>query len=620
MTTCYRPKSRSIVYICDCEYKNVEALLKIVYREQLIDKVDGGSAQGSRIAILGGCVSINGRRVTNGGTEVALGDCVSVDLNKLDGLVLPANHRTGSNSRRRMTVKPEGVDLTWPQEDTLEMFTTSAMFEYYNRQSISLSPYLLKPLPLTIRVNRRHPMSELSEEILSVAYRCVRKLEFKGFVIDGDNRMDIPLAFAVDMRIECSPDILKFGQSIGLFTQQEISSMLPVIFLNLSDLINNPHEEHIIGDLCASPGSKTGQILDNISPRCTVIANDVDPSRVTRISQRLAHSRPLELITTCCDGTSLPLPRTKDDEIHFSKILVDAPCSGDGTVRKNPHKINRWHEGAANANSDIQFRLLEHSILSLANRGCDIVYSTCSMNPVENEAVVSKILMKYPDKVELVTDAWRDARVNLLPPVSVNGFRFPKNALIGRVMPRGAGRVNPTLGEVDESLLYGGFFLAKLRVIEQTVDYQKKPSIRFRPNLPRPNQWVETMCSRGIESLMVDDNIVQSAGLKSVYLDKNQQYRFWTMGFLSSISQMSSEERERLRCPSLKDLSVSAFTEMIDSGHGKRHEELLLSDPCLSGYTCEGCKCTIWMESNDEVSMTDINPVRKIHEYVCLAK
>uniref|UniRef100_A0A336KDT8 tRNA (cytosine(34)-C(5))-methyltransferase n=1 Tax=Culicoides sonorensis TaxID=179676 RepID=A0A336KDT8_CULSO len=192
----------------------------------------------------------------------------------------------------------------------------------------------------------------------------------------------------------------------GNISRQESVSMIPPLVLDV-------HSHHKILDMCAAPGSKTAQIIEALHndheggpPTGFVIANDVDNKRCYMLvhqSKRL--NSPCCLIVNA-DASVFPKLTVRNAEgkleyLKFDRILADVPCSGDGTMRKNPDIWTRWSIGQGNSLHGLQYRILKRG-LELLETGGRLVYSTCSLNPVENEAVISHMLQECEDSVELV--------------------------------------------------------------------------------------------------------------------------------------------------------------------------------------------------------------------------
>jgi len=174
--------------------------------------------------------------------------------------------------------------------------------------------------------------------------------------------------------------VLNALHETGRLTRQEASSMLPVLALGV-------RPGHVVLDMCASPGSKTTQIAEHLGDSGLVLANEVVNSRVNMLVTNVQRhgSRPMAVIHH--DGRHLP----RVPESGFDRILVDAPCTGSGTTRKNPDVWSRWLPSGGRSLHDLQVALLSKAS-ALLKPGGRIVYSTCSLDPVEDEAVVAEVL------------------------------------------------------------------------------------------------------------------------------------------------------------------------------------------------------------------------------------
>lgn len=205
---------------------------------------------------------------------------------------------------------------------------------------------------------------------------------------------------------------IKRENNIGSLTFQEEVSLLPPLLLKL-----NPDCKLL--DMCAAPGSKTLEALelmhaddhwDTIDgvPKLAnglVIANDNDARRVNNIL--VPRTRKLHtpcIVTTIGNSAKFPVLSSDDTSSnHFDRILLDAPCSGDGTMRKEPQIWKSWAVKNGLELHNIQFKLLCRAVTLLKVGGL-VVYSTCSLNPLENEAVVGAVLKKFHGVVTLDAD------------------------------------------------------------------------------------------------------------------------------------------------------------------------------------------------------------------------
>lgn len=147
---------------------------------------------------------------------------------------------------------------------------------------------------------------------------------------------------------------------------------------------------HLVLDMCAAPGSKTTQMLEKMNNDGVVIGNDVEWKRANTLAHRSKRCCSASAMITNFDANFFPwlsLPTF----YGFDRILCDVPCSADGTIRKNPRIWDTWSLQDGMAMHSRQLRILLHGMSLLKVDGL-LVYSTCSLNPLENEAVVSAAL------------------------------------------------------------------------------------------------------------------------------------------------------------------------------------------------------------------------------------
>lgn len=171
----------------------------------------------------------------------------------------------------------------------------------------------------------------------------------------------------------------------GLFYLQEPSAMVPVAVLD-------PQPGERVLDLCAAPGGKSTQIQSRMGSKGILIANDSNPSRVQSLSRNLERWGAQNTAVLC----ETPDRLSKHLGDFFDRVLVDAPCSGEGTFRSDPGEINKWSPGFIQRCSRIQDEILWFAG-KLVRPGGVLVYSTCTFNQDENEAVVARFLEKCPD-------------------------------------------------------------------------------------------------------------------------------------------------------------------------------------------------------------------------------
>jgi len=172
--------------------------------------------------------------------------------------------------------------------------------------------------------------------------------------------------------------------ALGYYYVQEAASMIPPLVLD-------PQPGEIILDMAAAPGSKTSQMSALMQNRGIIIANDIKGMRLAALGINLQRIGSTNTIITLMQGEQFARAG-----ITFDRILLDAPCTGTGTIRKSPKTILMWNPDMILRIAKLQHKLIETAWTCLKSGGT-LVYSTCSTEPEENEAIVSKLLIAHPD-------------------------------------------------------------------------------------------------------------------------------------------------------------------------------------------------------------------------------
>lgn len=228
---------------------------------------------------------------------------------------------------------------------------------------------------------------------------------------------------------------------LGYYYIQEVSSMMSALALDAQ-----PGE--FVLDVCASPGSKTTQIAAGMQNRGTLMANDIKIDRVAILSANLERCAVTNCVVTRLDGVGLCARLAKHDFL-FDKILLDAPCSGEGTLRSSPKTFIMWNPKVVDNMGRMQKKLLASALRCLKVGGV-LVYSTCTHAPEENEAVIDFALKNFPVEIERI----------FLPLHTRPGVdRWKNEHYDPRV--RACCRIYPQDNDSE------GFFVAKLRLKEE---------------------------------------------------------------------------------------------------------------------------------------------------------
>ena len=201
----------------------------------------------------------------------------------------------------------------------------------------------------------------------------------EGFWIERDDEDALPLGSTAE-------------HLSGLFYIQEASSMLPVAALFADGV-----EPVRVMDVAAAPGSKTTQIAAKMGNRGMLLANEFSASRVKVLHANISRCGISNTALTHFDGRvfGAALPEC------FDAILLDAPCSGEGVVRKDPDALKNWSLASNQAIAETQRELIDSAFYALRPGGT-LVYSTCTLNREENESVIAWLLARYPQEVEVL--------------------------------------------------------------------------------------------------------------------------------------------------------------------------------------------------------------------------
>ncbi|MCP1440761.1 16S rRNA (cytosine1407-C5)-methyltransferase [Erwinia persicina] len=252
-----------------------------------------------------------------------------------------------------------------------ELLPDSAEFE----QFIAFSQ---QPLRRSLRVNTLKISVEAFLALVEPYQWALTPVPWckEGFWISRDDADTLPLGSTAE-------------HLAGLFYIQEASSMLPVTAL----FAGSPAPERVM-DMAAAPGSKTTQIAASMSNKGVLLANEYSASRVKVLHANISRCGVSNTAIAHFDGRVFgpALPET------FDAILLDAPCSGEGVIRKDADALRNWSPESTEAIAATQHDLIDSAFHALKPGGT-LVYSTCTLNRSENQQVIAWLLARYPDAV-----------------------------------------------------------------------------------------------------------------------------------------------------------------------------------------------------------------------------
>jgi len=178
--------------------------------------------------------------------------------------------------------------------------------------------------------------------------------------------------------------------ALGYYYMQGAVSLVPVVALG-------PQPGEKVLDICAAPGSKTTQMGQEMRNTGVIVANDSNLKRIRALSSNTQKCGLINCVITGVDGRRFPNWAANT----FDRVLVDAPCTATGIIRKSWAAASSWTRRLARRISRLQRSLLLAGFDCLKPEG-EMVYATCSLSPEENEVNVSELLRARP-KAELLT-------------------------------------------------------------------------------------------------------------------------------------------------------------------------------------------------------------------------
>ena len=179
----------------------------------------------------------------------------------------------------------------------------------------------------------------------------------------------------------------------GVYYLQEASAMAPVALLD-------PRPGQWVCDLCAAPGGKSTQIAGRMAGQGLLLCNEIHPKRARILSRNIERMGVANAVVT----NAAPQLLAEKYEGLFDRVLIDAPCSGEGMFRKEEAAVTDWSQETVNMCARRQAEIMAAGA-RLVRPGGRLVYSTCTFSPEENEGVVSDFLNAHPEFVPETVDA-----------------------------------------------------------------------------------------------------------------------------------------------------------------------------------------------------------------------
>lgn len=340
---------------------------------------------------------------------------------------------------------------------------------------------------------------------------------------------------------------------IGKIYRQELVSMIPVHYLDTQ-------ENDSVLDMCAAPGSKSTQIIKHLKSGY-LVSNDVNRKRAEILKSHINNYNKFNILITNNDARNYP-------RLCFDKILCDVPCSGDGTMRKNYTIRKSWKMGNM---FNLQFTILKRGLEMLNDEGT-LVYSTCSFNPVENEAVIQRAVTELGctivkvDKIKGLK--MREGFIFWNPMVEksdANKWLFP----IGN-MPE----LSNCLRILPQDNDTGGFFVAVLKKGRKAIDKREKSNSNSQhlPSRATKNTEVETVNQPFYQSPNYPDSFFdvseETKTLIETQFDIRINYKMITQSKLcNNISLITNKLYEVMKSSKSLNIISGGCKSFVVNGH-----------------------------------------------------
>lgn len=272
-------------------------------------------------------------------------------------------------------------------------------------------------------------------------------------------------------------------------------------------------------DMSAAPGSKTTEIGAKMQGRGVILANDIQEKRLWTLKSAIHRSGVINVIVTKKVGQWFAKHMTE----RFDRVLCDAPCTAQGTVRKDSDALRYCSIESIEKMSRLQYQLLE-SAIHATKVGGRIIYSTCTLTPEENEGVILQMLERFPDQLEVV-----DPRTLNIAPEGYWDKAIEDSIVIQKSL-NPQSQPQPLLRLWPQTYDTEGFYSAVLRKTAPTKDVEPMDRVKFQElELPRSrkNEIINMMTELYGTGFVQEDERIFERG--EMLLLSNQDVAFFHM-------------------------------------------------------------------------------------------
>ena len=284
--------------------------------------------------------------------------------------------------KQKQIRKSRGNDLGIPLKEQIKPIFKERFMEMFNQNQEEYDKFeacILTPQRKSFRINSQRVQNP---------EQLIQNIKDKGITISP-----VPWcknAYFTEYDKEARSDLGNLYEHFtGRIYVQEATSMSPPELLEIPQTIDKNFK---VLDMCSSPGSKTTQIADLMNGEGILVANELDFKRLGPLKINLERAGYTNIVITNQDAS-----RIEGKEI-FDRICCDAPCSGSGVIRKSPKTIKSYNPKKLHGIQDLQISILQRGF-ELLKKGGIITYSTCSIDPEENELCVQRFLEENPEAI-----------------------------------------------------------------------------------------------------------------------------------------------------------------------------------------------------------------------------
>ena len=401
-------------------------------------------------------------------------------------------------------------------------------------------PIASSPLPITLRITpNRNDIKWTRKMLESIGGERIPWMVMSESWIMPFSKGDYPS--------DNAKKIITLLHETGRITRQEAVSMLPPVVLE-------PKKDDLVMDTCAAPGSKATQLAEAV-PSGLVLANEPSSGRLNLLTTNRGRLGIENMLIMQHDGRHIG----RMPEPGVDGVVVDAPCSGTATTRKNRELWKSWTPKVGRSlfklQSDIATRAAQ-----LLRPGGRMVYSTCSLDPVENEAVVCNILHRCPwlELVNIDADRLFPSLIchrgkDDWPILDENGEEVEWNGQLPRLVGLGEEMLNPNQRGMEAPDLTktirvhqhdnntGGFFVALFEHIEDRTPEGIARSMILHRELNREPEELPRRKRSKHTTIPASDDVINEICIKWG-IDKNE-FAWWQRGKRVNLSAKMAYDR-----------------------------------------------------------------------------